>query len=74
MDEKLWRKQRTRVGVVETVTVAHVKGKNLGIPGEVKTDHLHCPCSICGHVYQWECEEESNRFRGGCDCCSGTCS
>ena len=34
----------------------------------VINDHLHCPCAICGHETQWECEEAD------CRCCNETCT
>jgi len=42
--------------------------KNLGLPTTVKNDHLHCPCTICKHIYQPDCE------RMNCICCSSLCT
>jgi hypothetical protein len=48
--------------------------KNMGVENVTQNDHLHCPCVICGHTYQAECEANSAENKGGCDCCSSTCT
>ncbi len=52
----------------------HVR-KNHGLPpgGVVNFRIGECPCSECGHEFQWECELASDQ-PGGCDCCSSTCT
>ncbi len=70
-----WMKTRARAGQIERVEAPEVMGeKNAGVANVTVTNHLHCPCSICGHKFQFECEEESSRVNGGCDCCSTTCT
>ena len=68
-----WMKGRTRAGVPETVTgvtrLAKYPAKNTGLPtGPFECDHLHCPCSVCGHTYIADCEAAD------CECCSSTCT
>ena len=69
---KEWMKTRTRAGEREIVYVGKTDKdpeKNSGLPqGEMETDHLHCPCSKCGHEYQMDCEEAD------CKCCSSLCT
>ena len=68
-------RERRRAGVLEAVEPAKRMGdKNAGVEGIAENDHLHCPCIICGHSYQWECLESSFKDKGGCDCCSTTCT
>ena len=49
--------------------------KNIGLPasGQVTFRTGICPCSVCGHQYQWECELASDGDTP-CDCCSSICS
>ena len=75
IDIEAWKKTRTRVGVQEACQKPEVMGrKNAGVATVEQTDHLHCHCTICGHTYQAECEANSFENKGGCDCCSSTCT
>ena len=66
-----WKAARPRAGKVEMVTVNKTDKypeKNRGLPEKpFENDHLHCPCTVCGHTYQGECEWH------GCECCSSLC-
>lgn len=63
-----WSKSRTRCGVEELIEIPiQIPNKNYGLTSKVLVDHLHCPCSVCGHKYGLECEKEN------CQCCSSSC-
>ncbi len=38
-----------------------------GLEPEMTTYSGLCPCSVCGHRFNWECEEAN------CHCCSSSC-
>lgn len=61
---------RARPNEVKTVTgIVHIGEKNRGLPeGEITLVAGSCPCSICGHEWMWECEDQD------CQCCSSTCT
>lgn len=59
---------RARPGERKTVTVKHMGDKNAGVPETVTLTAGKCPCSICGHEWMWECEEQD------CVCCSSVCT
>jgi hypothetical protein len=46
----------------------HIDWKNQGLDEEMTFIAGYCPCSICGHEWGWECEEND------CQCCSSACT
>lgn len=83
-----WEAQRARPGERKTVNfnlIDEVRQKdhgpiliqkNHGLPANNRVNYVtgHCPCTICGHEFQWECELNSFEVNGGCDCCSSVCT
>ena len=60
--------ERARPLEKKTATFKVMGDKNAGLNEVQEIIAGKCPCSICGHEWMWECEEQD------CQCCSSACT
>ncbi len=62
-----YRKPPSRLGISKTATFSPTDEWDYGLDPEMTLEAGLCPCSKCGHVAMFQCEE------AGCKCCSSAC-
>lgn len=62
---KDYMQARARPGERKVVTFENPEP---GLAPSVELRAGYCPCTICGHEFMWECENND------CQCCSSACT
>ena len=76
MDKNSYRYKRTiayrkpveRLGVKKRSIFNPKEKYDYGLEHDMEIYSGICPCSVCGHEFMWECEDED------CACCSSSCT